>query len=180
MSTPLKMTATLFGKHPSSSEYLNIGPRSDFMNAVMQWVEKGYETLLLNRTLQGAEKCHHFAFLNEKQRTLICGSMKSSQDKRGRKYPLVIAVEVSERPLDWSTAEMLAFSKEIAKKITVIFQESSDLPGFKAQLEQLSAYGPPETGQERMPSALIMSEEFSEVKLFYRPLEIDDYIETVR
>jgi len=180
MSTPLKMRATLFGKHPSSSEYLNIGPRSDFMNAVMQWVEKGYETLLLNRTVQHSEKCHHFAFFNEKQRTMICGSMKSSQDKRGRKYPLVIAVEVSERPRSWRSEEMLAFSKEIAKKITVIFQESSDLSGFKAQLEQLSAYDLPDTAQEKMPSALIMSEEFSEVKLFYRPLEVDDYIETVR
>jgi len=174
------MPATLFGKHPSSSEYLHIGPRSAFMNSVAQWVEKGYETLLQNREIKVDEKIHHFAFLNAKEERLICGSMKLSRDSRGRRYPLVIATELQDSDAFVSTRELRTLSREIARKSAAILKSELDLAGLKEALRELAEYQPKKREEEQMPTAIIMDESFSEETLFYRPLLVDDFIETVR
>lgn len=180
MSAQLKMNVSLFGKHPSSSEYLHLGLPSDFMNAVAKWVEKGYETLLQNRVQQPAESLHHFSFFNTKERRMICGSMKLSHDSKHRKYPLVIAVEVPEYNTFLTPQQTMTFSKEISMKIATILTKECKLDVLKDELNKLALYRPLNIEKEEVPSAILMSEDFSEAKLFYRPLEINDFIETVR
>ena len=176
----MEIRTSLFGKHPSSSEYLYFGDRSDFMNAVAQWVEKGYETLLQNRINQHPEKIDHFSFFKPQERRIICGSMKLSSDKRNRKYPLVIAVEVTNYTTLLTTDEMVSFSKELGHKMCDILKKECGLESLKEELTQLAAYRPHQENVQEVPSSIIMNEDFSEIKLFYRPLELNDFIETVR
>ena len=174
------MAVTLFGKHPSSSEYLHLGERSNFMSSVIEWIEKGFETLLQNRVSRSTSKVQHFCFFNDKEERMICGSMTLSQDKRGRKYPLLIAVEVTEYTALFNPYETLAFSKDISRKIVKIFQKSCDLQTLKRELDHLSIYEPLIRQDETMASSILMSEDFSETKLFYRPLELNDFITSMR
>ena len=171
---------TLFGKHPSSSEYLHLGERSIFMNTVAKWVEKGFETLLQNRAEKSTFKVQHFCFFNAKEDSMICGSMKLSEDQKQRKYPLVIAVEVTKYSSVFNPYEAVAFSKDISRKIVKIFQKNCDLQMLKGELKQLSVYEPLSKQDENMASSILMSEDFSEAKLFYRPLELNDFITSMR
>ena len=61
------MKISLFGKHPSINEYIHEGENSMFMNSVIHWIEKGYETCLQNRTLEKLTKIQHFCFINTQQ-----------------------------------------------------------------------------------------------------------------
>ena len=180
MMSPKIIPVTLFGKHPSSSEYLNLGEPSPFMSSVTEWVEKGFETSLQNRALKHTPKIQHFSFFNDKKESMICGSMTLSQDRRGRKYPLLIAVEVTEYATLFNPYEALAFSKAISQKIVKIFQKSCDLEMLKDELEKLSIYEPLLKQDEEMASSILMSEDFSEARLFYRPLELTDFITSMR
>lgn len=173
------LQAALFGKHPSSSEYLYLNVHSDFMNSVSKWVEKGYEALLQSRVTQKSSKVHHFCFFNRQEESMICGSMKISQDRRGRKYPLVIAVEVSPYSSFVNRQEAIDFSKKISQKIIKIFQKECDLEALKHELQQLSRSEFLSATVESPMSSLFMNEDFSESKLFYRPLEINDFITTM-
>ena len=174
------ITVTLFGKHPSSSEYLHLGEHSTFMNTVTEWVEKGFETLLQNREAKRTSKVQHFCFFNDKEERMICGSMTLSQDKIGRMYPLLIAVEVTKYATLFNPYEALAFSKDISRKVVKIFQKECDLQTLKHELDQLSRYEPLIKQDEDIASSILMSEDFSEAKLFYRPLELNDFITSMR
>ena len=170
---------TLFGKHPSSSEYLYLGEHSTFMRTVTEWVEKGFETFLQNRVANSVT-IQHFCFFNEKKDSMICGSMKLSQDKRGRKYPLLIAVEVTQYSSMFNPYEAVAFSKDISRKIVQIFHKDCDLETLKSALRDLSIYRPLIRQDENIASTILMNEDFTEAKFFYRPLELNDFITNMR
>lgn len=180
MSLTEKMQVSLFGKHPSSSEYLHIDVSSDFMNAVCRWVETGYETLLQNRLAKKSTEIHHFCFFNAQKESMICGSMKMSHDSRQRQYPLVIAVEVTDYTAFFDVQEAVVFSKEICSEITKLLRLEYDVSSLKEALKQLSLYVPTCITEETTPSSIFMNEDFSETKLFFRPLEINDFITTMR
>ena len=52
----LQQQVSLFGKHPSSCEYLHFGQDSNFANSIVQWIQKGYESLLQSRTVNKLDK----------------------------------------------------------------------------------------------------------------------------
>jgi len=180
MMKELDLRVSLFGKHPSSSEYLYLGENSDFMKSVLKWVEKGYETLLQSRLANKSSDIHHFCFLNKKVDSFICGSVKLSKDNNNRQYPLVIAIEVSPYGSFLNSQEVMEYAKSINEKILEIFNQDCNLEELKMQLLKLSNCKESVSIKEDLVSSIFMNENFSQVNMFFRPLEIDDFIEMMR
>ena len=111
----LKMKISLFGKHPSINEYIHEGENSMFMNSVIHWIEKGYETCLQNRTLEKLTKIQHFCFINTQTDSFICGNIKPSKDRQNRKYPFVIAIEISPYSTFETQEDIINYSKNLNK-----------------------------------------------------------------
>ncbi len=180
MMKNLSLKVSLFGKHPSSSEYLYFGKNSDFMNSVVKWVENGYETLLQTRLSNRSKEIHHFCFLNVKIDSFICGSIKFSKDSKNREYPLVIAVEVTPYSSFLNSQGVIEYAKSINKEILNVFNEDYNLKELKMQLLKLSKFEEDVTGVDDLFSSVFMNEDFSQFRTFYRPLDIDDFTVMMR
>lgn len=176
----LVCSAALFGKHPSSSEYLFLGNDSPFMCSIKLWVEKGYESFLQGRKSKKSNSMYHFCFIKQNSNTFICGSVKMSKDSQKREYPLVIAVEASSLlPFD-NTQQIVEYTKSINKKILKIFQKELQLMDLKQELLHLSTNDKLKKQENNFISSIFMNEDFSEVELFSRPLEISDFTRIMR
>ena len=179
MMKNLELKVSLFGKHPSSSEYLYIGNNSEFMNSVSKWIESGYESVLNVKMGAKSDKIHHFVFLNKSSDSFITGSIKLNKDFHGREFPLVIAVEVLPYASFANVEEVVKFSKTINKKVMEIFTNDYTLEELKSQLLVLSENSVVVEGKNNI-FAIFMDEEFSEAKLFLRPVKVDDFITMMR
>jgi len=170
------LKVSLFGKHPSSSEYLYFGHTSEFINSVAKWIENGYEALLQSRISKRSSEVHHFCFVNKSDNTIVTGSLKLNKDSRGREYPLVIAVEISPYSSFGNSQEVMEFTKGINKKILAIFEKECSLEELKKELSQLVSYEDICNDGENKISAIFMDEKFSQANMFFRPLEINDFV----
>jgi len=172
---PLVLNVALFGKHPSSSEYIYFGHNSKFINSIIHWVEESYETLLQSRTPKRPKEVCHFCFINRAENSFICSSMKMSRDSKNREYPLVAAIEISPYSFFKGYHEVLEYSKLLNKKVLNILKQECNLEELKKGLGILSKYNKFENQEDSFVSSIFMNEDFSEVKLFSRPLEINDF-----
>ena len=81
------------GKHPAAADYIRLGDSSSLLDALADWVAKGYDELLRsNNRPQGAHSWR-FWLRGVKKGALICGLGKDSSDRIGRPYPLMIMGE---------------------------------------------------------------------------------------
>jgi len=176
---PLVLNVALFGKHPSSSEYIYFGHNSKFMNSIIHWVEEGYETLLQSRATKRSKEVYHFCFINKAENNFICSSIKMSKDSNNREYPLVAAIEISPCSFFKNNQEILEYSKLLNKKVLNIFKKEYHLEALKKELRMLSRYNKFETQEDSFVSSIFMNEDFSEVKLFSRPLEKSDFTKLI-
>jgi len=175
----LDMKVSLFGKHPSSSEYLYVGKNSESMNSFVKWVEKGYESLLQNR-VSTTKEMHHFCFLNKYDDSFICGTIKLSQDNKNRKYPLVIAIEISPYSFFQDLQELREYLKSINKQIVGIFKKEYTLEELKEEVKKLSSNKNILSDKKELFSAMFMSEDFLQTEMFFRPLEINDFVNMMK
>jgi type VI secretion system ImpM family protein len=213
----LQLQVSLFGKHPSSSEYLHVGQSSNFTNSIAKWIQEGYEALLQSRTSYTSDNTSHFYFLDTQDDSFVCGSVKLSRDAKNREYPLVIFTQVHSYSSFSNSYEPMQYSQEIWKEILEIFKRESDLQELKSMLAKLSTIRPSDLDYKAsqaemlkvhkdvedksftafvdsleidwedlhlkvpsLASSTFVNEQFCKTKLFYRPLQIDDFISIMR
>jgi len=78
------------GKHPVAADYIRLGNSTSLLDAVADWVAKGYDELL---RINGRPQDSHswrFWLRGVKKDTLICGLFRDSSDRIGRPYPLML------------------------------------------------------------------------------------------
>ncbi|RLA76439.1 MAG: type VI secretion system-associated protein TagF [Epsilonproteobacteria bacterium] len=170
------MRVSLFGKHPSSSEYLYLGESSSFTNSIVSWIKAGYEALLKNRQKYLLDIVQHFYFLNKETDSFVCATLKLSKDSKGREYPLIILVEVA------VSKEMRDFQAIWSKNLE-IFQNIYSLEELENLLKKYTIDSSHEKNFKNIDRdilAAFVSEDFLKSKLFYKPLQIDDFIEMMR
>ena len=175
----LETKVSLFGKHPSSSEYLYIGESSELINSLTKWIEKGYESLLQGRR-SIKEEMHHFCFLNKNSDSFVCGTIKPSKDSKNRKYPLVIAIEVFPYSFFKDSNKFREYLKATNKQILKIFEKGCTLEELKKELQKLSVCKNISNDKKDIFSAMFMSEDFSQTEMFFRPLEINDFVNMMK
>ena len=180
----LKLRVSLFGKHPSNSEYLYLGEQSAFVYSILQWIKDGYEAFLKSRLVYHEGRVHNFYFFNHISNSFVCGSMKLSRDSKGRFYPLLIFVEIPSS-LSIQLNPLIVKSNQIWQKISNIFNKKLTLEELKQSIDTLNkidevvCHAPFDSIEKRVLGAFF-SEDFSQKKLFYETLNIDDFINLMR
>jgi len=175
MMSGFGMQVSLFGKHPSSSEYLHLGQNSDFTSSIINWIENGYEVLLKIRQAYATHRVLNFYFLNKDTDSFVCGTLQLSKDSKGREYPIVILVQMQ-------GIEQHRDCQALWNKNLDIFKNAKSLDELIDTLSRYKIIFDEKTSQEIDTKVLaaFMSEDFSKLKLFYQPLQIDDFIEMMR
>ncbi len=180
----LELKVSLFGKHPSSSEYLYLGEQGAFVHSILQWIKDGYEAFLKSRLVYNEGRVYNFYFLNTISNSFVCGSMKLSRDSKGRFYPLLIFVEIpSSSSIQLNS--LIVKSNQIWQKISNIFNKKLTLEELKQSIDTLNkldkvvCYTSLDSIEKDVLGAFF-SGDFSQKKLFYKTLNIDDFINLMR
>jgi len=84
---------TAVGKHPAAADYIRLGDSSSLLDALADWVAKGYDELLRQNDRPQGFHSWRFWLRGVKKDTLICGLGRDSSDRIGRPYPLTIMGE---------------------------------------------------------------------------------------
>ena len=97
------------GKHPAAADYINVNSGTPMMDAIAEWMTKGYTGLPAGRPPTNGPYSWRFWFRGAKKGTLVCGVGRDSSDRIGRPYPLLI---VGEGPLkgwekQWTTLPLV-------------------------------------------------------------------------
>jgi len=79
-----------WGKHPNLTDYFQVGENSTLGEAFKEWVEKGYEKMLLERDMSPSFSSWRFWIQGMRRGILVCGLLRKSSDRLGRRYPLAI------------------------------------------------------------------------------------------
>ncbi|MEJ2039091.1 MAG: type VI secretion system-associated protein TagF [Desulfosarcinaceae bacterium] len=84
---------TVVGKHPAAADYINIDGGSPLMDALADWMAKGYDEI--NRTDRAGAGTYSWRFWLRGARKggLVCGVVRDSSDRIGRPFPLLILGE---------------------------------------------------------------------------------------
>ncbi|MFZ1985142.1 MAG: type VI secretion system-associated protein TagF [Desulfatitalea sp.] len=87
------------GKHPAAADYIHVGDSTPLMEALADWMTKGYDQWQRSRP-NSHEPCSWRFWLRGAQKgQLICGVGRDSSDRIGRPFPLLV---VGEGPLkEW-------------------------------------------------------------------------------
>jgi type VI secretion system ImpM family protein len=84
---------TLAGKHPAVADYIRLGARSAVLDALTDWVAKGYDVLQRAGHPLQTGCSWRFWLRGAKKQELICGLCRDSSDCIGRPFPLLIMGE---------------------------------------------------------------------------------------
>ncbi len=86
----LRWQWTIWGKHPSASDYLNWGLKTRVELALSNWIQKGYSQLSVEES--DARKPCTWRFWTQAtgNHALACGVITNSCDRLGRPYPLLV------------------------------------------------------------------------------------------
>lgn len=77
-----------FGKHPVGGDYLKAGEITPLLKSFSLWMAKGYSGLTQN---EKSSLVFYWRFwARGPNRELLCGIIRSSSDKYGRSYPLLL------------------------------------------------------------------------------------------
>jgi len=172
----ITMEASLFGKHPSSSEYINLGQNSNFTLSIINWIKQGYEAVLKIQQINQSNKIQHLYFLDRDRDCIVCASIKLSRDANGREYPLVVLVEMHGN-------NQKEYFQDICNKNLEIFRGSHSLEELG---NILKSYKTSDFRKKDMKDidtnvlAAFVSGDFSKMQLFYKSVGIDNFIEMMR
>jgi type VI secretion system ImpM family protein len=78
------------GKHLVAGDYFTVGERSPLANAFCGWVNKGYDPLLAKKERNRVAISWRFWAKSPVGHNLVCGIIKSSCDRLGRPFPLLL------------------------------------------------------------------------------------------
>jgi type VI secretion system protein VasJ len=127
------------GKHPAAADYINLQGGTPLMDAMADWVAKGYEELQRGQPAAHAPYSWRFWLRGAQKGSLICGVGRDSSDRIGRPFPLLI---VGEGPLKGWEKQWLhlpqALIKVWARMERLAAQRYDDLQSMTHELEQLA------------------------------------------
>jgi type VI secretion system ImpM family protein len=99
---------TAVGKHPAAADYVRLSDGTALLDAVADWVAKGYDALLRNDGRPNSAHSWRFWLRGIKKGALICGLGCDSSDSLGRPFPFLVMGEGGlkhwERQWPWLTA----------------------------------------------------------------------------
>lgn len=172
MMKEFKVEASLFGKHPSSREYIHLGENSELTFSIINWVKAGYEALLKNRKKYSSDMIQHLYFLDSKTDSIVCGTLMFSRDAGGREYPLLILVQTLQ----------MQDCKAIWSQNIDILNNTKSLDELKDALHNYKVLQIQENslGIDTDALSVFVNKDFSKNKVFYKPLQVDDFIEIMR
>lgn len=81
------------GKHPAAADYINIQGGTPLMEAVAEWVTKGYNDLQSSADPAAGYHSWRFWLHGTQKGSLICGVVRDSSDRIGRPFPILIVGE---------------------------------------------------------------------------------------
>jgi type VI secretion system protein VasJ len=93
ISTACAFQWTIAGKHPAAADFIRLGAQSAVLDAVANWVAKGYDAVQQGRHSLQTGCSWRFWLRGAKKQTLICGLCRDSSDRIGRPYPFLIMGE---------------------------------------------------------------------------------------
>lgn len=79
------------GKHPAAKDYFWVGAATPILEAFSRWIETGYHRLAATGKPYRDDRSWRFWARGGTKDRVLCGLVKSSSDKIGRTYPLLIA-----------------------------------------------------------------------------------------
>lgn len=79
-----------YGKHPVAKDFFGLGQNIPLLQAMSDWVKKGYGTLAAKRDKFYDPYSYRFWARGGGGETLICGLVRQSTDSVGRPYPLTL------------------------------------------------------------------------------------------
>lgn len=125
-----------YGKLPGYGEFIRYNANSPEMQALDQWIQKG---LFFAKTRLDARweiqyfraPLLHFIFFPENSRSFLAGTLKSSCDRSGRKYPFLTALR----------ADAMQFDSRFRPLAPVILREffSTSAPFLRDRVSRLDA-----------------------------------------
>ncbi len=81
------------GKHPAAADYINIHDGTPLMEAVADWITKGYNELQNSASASPGYHSWRFWLRGTQKGSLICGVGRDSSDRIGRPFPILIIGE---------------------------------------------------------------------------------------
>ncbi len=93
MTTARAFQWTIAGKHPAAGDYIRLGAQSALLDAVADWVVKGYDALQRGGYPLQTGCSWRFWLRGAKRQALICGLCRDSSDRIGRRFPLLVMGE---------------------------------------------------------------------------------------
>ena len=131
-----------------AKDYFRLGVNFPLMNSFSEWIEKGYDTLVLKRKNDQIFSSWRFWAQDFGRETLICGLIRESSDSIGRPYPLLIigngtlnewhtfwdllpfACEKTWEQLEYMSAQKFANAKDLEEGLQRIRPPSDEWPAF--------------------------------------------------
>lgn len=86
---------TAVGKHPAASDYINLDGGSPLLDALADWMAKGYDEINRGQRPGAGPYSWRFWLRGAKKGVMICGVVRDSSDRIGRPFPLLIMGEGS-------------------------------------------------------------------------------------
>ncbi len=90
MRTTSSWQWSAFGKHPVASDFFRLGHDAPLLKGFMDWVEKGYQSLVSRRTTAQGLYAWRFWARGSQKESVACGVVRDSSDRVGRPYPLLV------------------------------------------------------------------------------------------
>jgi type VI secretion system ImpM family protein len=78
------------GKHPAAMDYFSLNSGTPLMDAIAEWVTKGYDGIIARGSASNGPYSWRFWFKGGRKGTLVCGVGRDSSDRIGRPYPLLL------------------------------------------------------------------------------------------
>jgi type VI secretion system ImpM family protein len=127
------------GKHPAAADYINMNSGTPLMDAIAEWMTKGFDGLAAGRSPSNGPYSWRFWFRGTKKGSLICGVGRDSSDRIGRPYPFLV---FGEGPLKgwekrWVTLP-LALDRTWVHIERTASQRHTDLKELSEALRQLT------------------------------------------
>lgn len=127
------------GKHPAAADYIRLGAQSAVLDAVADWVAKGYDALQRDGHRLQSGCSWRFWLRGAKKQALICGLCRDSSDRIGRPFPFLVMGEGLFKSLEKTWARLPLQLDKIWRTMEYIaVHRFDDLQTMIAELTGLS------------------------------------------
>lgn len=126
------------GKHPAAADYIDLQKGTPVLDAVAEWMTKGYAALQRNGSETAPAHSFRFWLRSAKKGMLVCGLSRDSSDRFGRPFPLLIAGEgpVKQCEMRWPTLPVL-LSRTWERIERIAAQRFDDVKSFSDEIGRL-------------------------------------------